>query len=705
MRAAAREFCAVLIALAAAPGAVAAPRSAITAESAAERRAVRGVPIDDSALSESPELREVRRFEEENFPRDGAAPEALPESEPVAPAADLPGALEGRWGGSGDIPAELRSAAATRRPAPAPPAQWLENLALPDLPVRWEPQVVRFLQFWKTDPRGRTIMASWLRKLGRYRALFESALEREGVPRDIVFVSMIESGFEPGAVSRVGAGGLWQFMPGVARAYGLEVGPWVDARRDPERSVEAAARYLKDLYVRFGSWPLALAGYHAGYGGVLKSIVRYNTNDYWELCRHEAGLPWETTLYVPKILAAAIVAHNLQAFGYDGVTPDAPWAYDRTTVPGGTTLATVARAAGTRTELIESLNPELVRGRTPVDRGSVAVRLPAGAASAFALGIDGARAGVDEVETVVLRFGESLEDVARTRGLALRELKKLNGVRELGELRPGATVVVPRRGGRGAVAGEPDDVLVAVPDRTFTYADRDRVFYRTREGDTLREIAGVFHVAVDELVEWNNIDPEAKLHPKLVLQLYVRKDFDRAGVALLDPVKVHAVTLGTEEFLALEAARRGKTRLPYVARSGDTLAKIARRYGLQPGDLARINRLSSSSELQAGQTIYVYSPTPQMPREGMVGRAPRRRVAIPVAAASRDGSGRLPGKSTGSSAAARSPASKATPGKSGVRPTKTPLLVKTTEVRRGVPVTAAGARRGGPTVGGRPAVR
>jgi membrane-bound lytic murein transglycosylase D len=633
----ARAGCALLFALGVAPPlASAAPRGPAVAESAAERRAVRGVPVEESTLSESPELREVRRFEEEAFPRDGRAPVA-----PEDPSAELPKGLEGRWGGSGDIPAELRSPEATARPgrpAPPPPAEWLRGLTLPDLPVRWEPQVVRFLQFWKNDPRGRTIMASWLRKLGRYRALFERTLEGQGLPRDIVFLSMIESGYEPGAVSRVGAGGLWQFMPGVARAYGLEVGPWVDARRDPERSAEAAARYLKDLYVRFGSWPLAFAAYHAGYGAVLKSIVRYNTNDYWELCRHEAGLPWETTLYVPKILAAAIVGHNLQAFGYDDVAPDAPWAYDKASVPPGTTLATVARAAATRPEAIESLNPELVRGRVPPDRAGGSVRLPVGSGAALALGIDGARTGADQVETVVLRFGESLEDVARARGLNLRELKKLNGVRDVGELRPGATVVVPPRGSLVARSApppdEPDDYLVAVPDRTFSYADRERVFYRAREGDTLEEISSVFHVAIDELVEWNNLDPEAKLHPRLVLQMYVRKDLDRNGVALLDPLKVHAVTLGTDEFLALEAARRGKTRLPYVARPGDTLAKIARRYGLAPGDLARINRLSYSSELKDGQTIYVYSPTPELPRELTLGRAARRRG--PVTTASRD---------------------------------------------------------------------
>ena len=194
---------------------------------------------------------------------------------------------------------------------------------------------------------------------------------------------MVESGFDTGARSRVGAGGIWQFMPGAARAYGLEVSYWVDARRDPERAVDAAARYLKDLYVRFGSWYLVFAAYNAGYGAVLRSITTYNTNDFWELGRHESGLPWESTLYVPKILAAAIVGHNLAAFGLADVTPDAPFDYEEVDVPAGTSLATVARAAGTKPEVLEALNPDLVRTRTPPDRGAAKVRLPPGTASAL----------------------------------------------------------------------------------------------------------------------------------------------------------------------------------------------------------------------------------------------------------------------------------------------------------------------------------
>jgi membrane-bound lytic murein transglycosylase D len=650
----------VFLAVAAAAPAVAGPpRAPVVEESAAERRAVRGVPVEDATLSESPELRDVRRFEEAAFPRDRASITRQDGPTDVVPP-PLPGAGDGRWTGSGDIPPALRSPGSRPEPRTPPPpdSEWLRSLAAPELPVRWEPQVMRFLEFFKNDTRGRAIMTGWVRRMGRYRALYERTLERHGLPKDLIFLAMIESGFEPGAVSRVGAGGVWQFMPNVGKAYGLEVSHWVDARRDPERAAEAAARYLKDLHVRFGSWHLAFAAYHAGYGGVLRSIQRFNTNDYWELCRHEAGLPWETTLYVPKILAAAIIGHNLKAFGFQDVASDPPWAYDKVQVPAGTTLATVARAAGARPEVVESLNPELIRGRTPPDRAAGTVRLPSGTAETYAQAIEGSRGAADRVETVVLRFGESLEDVARARGMTLRELKKLNAVRDTGELRAGAMVVVPVRGAvtppPAAADAADDEVLVAVPERSFSYEGRERVFYRAREGDTVEEIAGVFGVGVDELVEWNNIDPDAKLHPKLILQLYVRRDFDRAGVALLDPGKVRAVTLGSEEFLALEAARRGKTRLQYVARPGDTLAKIARRYGLQPGDLARINKLSYSSELAEGQRIFVYSPTPELPREIAVGRsAPHRRPSGTTEKSNRPGP-----KSAADKPAAKTPAPK-----------------------------------------------
>ena len=589
-----------------------------TRESFAERRAVRGVALEGAETSETPELRAMRRFEEEAFPRQGAVIPGPPEPEDAAKG--LPPGLEGRWGGTGDIPRELRSPERSAAPpVPKPSLEWLRQLALPELPVRWEPQLIRFLEFFKDDSKGRAIMSAWLRKMGRYRAIIERKLDEQGLPRDLIYLAMIESGFDPGATSLKSAGGVWQFIPGAARAYGLEVSHWVDARRDPERAAEAAARLLKDLYVRFGSWPLAFAAYNAGYGAILRSIARFNTNDFWELARHEAGLPWETSLYVPKILAAAIVGHNLKAFGFGNVAQDPPWEFDRVEVSSGISFAVLARAAGTRPDVIEDLNPEYTSGRIPPDRPTVVLRVPLGSANLFLKAASDARSG-EKLQPVVLRFGETLDDVAKARGSSVRELKRINAVTDSAELRGGMTILVPVRAAPTAPAAASGDsaddtTLVAVPDRVFAGQGRERVFYRTRDGDTLADIAAFFDVTADNIVDWNNIDPDAKLQPKLILQLFVREGFDRAGVVLLDPDKVRVVTLGSEEFLELEAARRGKTRLFYSARAGDTLAKIAKRYGLTPGDLARVNRLSANSELTEGQKVVVYSPTPELPKE------------------------------------------------------------------------------------------
>jgi LysM repeat protein len=236
-----------------------------------------------------------------------------------------------------------------------------------------------------------------------------------------------------------------------------------------------------------------------------------------------------------------------------------------------------------------------------------------------------------------LRFGETLDDVAKARGCSVRELKRINAVSDTAELRGGMTILVPVRTTPTTPAVASDDtddtILVAVPDRAFSQTGRERVFYRTRDGDTLADIAGVFDVTPDNIVEWNNIDPDAKLQPKLILQIFVREGFDRAGVMLLDSDKIRVVTLGSEEFLELEAARRGKTRLFYSARSGDTLGKIAKRYGLAPGDLARVNRLSATSELTEGQKVVVYSPTPELPREitAKVTGAPKKPILATIA--------------------------------------------------------------------------
>ena len=241
-------------------------------------------------------------------------------------------------------------------------------------------------------------------------------------------------------------------MPGAARAYGLEVSYWIDGRRDPERAADAAARYLKDLYVRFGSWPLAFAAYNAGYGAVLRSITNYNTNDYWELVKHESGLPWESSLYVPKILAAAIVGRNQAAFGFADVTPDPPFAFDEVEVPAGTTLATVARAAGAKTRGGRGAEPAAFAGpHAARARGDARARADGNGGRLRGQHRQG-RARHDKVETVRAAFRRNAgrrRARARPRGARAPAPERRQGLgraaRRDGDRRPQTS-----RGGGGA---------------------------------------------------------------------------------------------------------------------------------------------------------------------------------------------------------------------------------------------------------------
>src|SRR5579863_4282805 len=312
-------------------------------ENAQGRRAIRGAPVDSA--HESEELRALRQFDEQSFPP-GAQFEldkTDATSQPNRPTVGLsPGAS-----GPDAIPAPLRSP--DQEPQKAPPSTaipWLSQLRLPDLPVRLDARVIRYLEFYKDDARGRSIMDTWLRKQGRWRTLFEDALRKAHLPLALVYISMIESGYDPLDKSHAGAVGLWQFMPEGGRIYGLRIDYWIDERRNPEKATAAFARYIGDLKERFGAWPLTLAAFNAGYGAVLRAMQKYNTNDYWELCRHEDGLPWETTLYVPKAMAAAIVGENRKLFGYDEISSESAYAFDRVRVPSSMSLAAIAKAAG-----------------------------------------------------------------------------------------------------------------------------------------------------------------------------------------------------------------------------------------------------------------------------------------------------------------------------------------------------------------------
>ena len=485
--------------------------------------------------------------------------------------------------------AELRSPdaappAASRRPRPT--RTGCARSSCPSFPVRWDAQVLRYLDYFKNDPKGRAVMSSWLRRAGRYRELFDKALARHGLPRDLFYLAMIESGFETGARSRVGAGGVWQFMPGAARAYGLEVSYWIDARRDPERAAEAAGALPQGSRTSASDpWPLAFAAYNAGYGAVLRSITSYNTNDYWELVKHESGLPWESSVYVPKILAAAIVGRNLAAFGFADVTPDPPFAYDEVEVPAGTTLATVARAAGSEDRGGRVAEPAAGARPDAARSGADAGARPAGHAPRSTRPASTRRAPADsKLETVVLRFGETLDERGpRCAAPAARELRRLNGVKDSGraarrngDRRPACR----QRGARPARPTTKDDDAASRrrPTPTTPCWSRSPIAPSATKGasgcSTGRATATAWTrsptrsaSAARTSASGTTSIPARSCTRRWCCRSSCARTSIRRACVLLDPAKVRVVTLGSEEFLELETARRGKKRL-YVHRQG-----------------------------------------------------------------------------------------------------------------------------------------
>jgi membrane-bound lytic murein transglycosylase D len=557
---------------------------------------------------ESEELRELRMAELEMFGGfaaralvDGPLPDALTSALP--PESSLPAA-----GSASDV-------------------AMLRGLSLPDLPVRWDARVVDYLRFFRDDPRGRALVRAWMRRAPRYERAIREVLRRRGLPEDLFYVAMVESGLDPTARSHVGAVGLWQFVAATGDEYGLRRSHWVDERMSPEAATEAAARYLADLYRRFGSWELALAAYNMGYAALLRAIRKYNTNDFWALSSVEAGLPFETTLYVAKILACAVVGRNPGAFGLDDLEREVEPALARIEVPGGMPLSVLARAAGVDTAALARWNPELRRSRTPPGQ-PFALRIPAERTDAFVRQLPQLRQRVPAERPYVLRFGETLDDVAARFGTTAAALARSNEIGERDVVRAGFTLLVPDVAPRTPQVAEPP--VVTVPDRRFSYPGRRRVFYRVIDGDTAADIASAFGVTLDELRQWNDIDADALLQRGMFLQIFVDANRDLGGVVLLEESDVRVLVAGSDAFFDHHEAQRGRMRMRYVVAPGDTLASIGRRFDLSPASLARINRFGRQRVPSPGEEIIVYAPRPGPATGGGSGaRAGRATAPVP----------------------------------------------------------------------------
>ena len=349
-----------------------------------------------------------------------------------------------------------------------------------DLPLVINDPVAGFISYFSSKGRG-TLMRS-LERAGRYQTMIAAVLAEEKVPQDLIYQAVAESGFQPQAVNRSGAGGMWQFMPyGV---YGLNRNGWYDERFDPEKSTHAYARYMKLLYSQLGDWYLAMAAYDWGPGNVQKAVERTGYADFWELY-HRNALPQETKNYVPIIIAAAIMAKNPQQYGLQSLTPDPPLVTDTLTVDYSVDLRLVSDLVEAPVQEIGDLNPSLLRMSTPAD-APFELHLPVGSKDLYQKRI--AEIPVDKRNQ--WRFhkvvsGDTLVTVARDYHVTPSEIAFVNQL------------------DAGEDLSSTDSLIIPVPPAP---SSRGRLtLYKVEHGDTLVTVADRFNITVQQLRRWNHL--------------------------------------------------------------------------------------------------------------------------------------------------------------------------------------------------------
>jgi LysM repeat protein len=350
--------------------------------------------------------------------------------------------------------------------------------------------------------KGRKDVERWLSRFPRYRPMIDRILEEEGLPPELFYLAVIESGLNPNAYSHAHAAGMWQFISSRARMYGLRVDWWIDERRDPEKSTRAACTYLKELYERFGSWELALAGYNSGEGRVERARrKRPSCPDYWCL-----DLPRETENFVPKFMAMVMIGTDPDAYGFEIPTAGVPLNYDTIEVADAVDLQVIADATSAEYGEIKRLNPAVRRWCTPPGNDATTVRVPEGYGQRCAAAIE-AIPPEDRVTWQRHRVsrGETLTGIARAYGTSVSAITSVNDIRNANRIRSGSYIVIPIGPGADNIAGRGD------PAETINY--------RVSRGDTISSIAKKYGKSTRDVLRWNGLAWNSRIYPGDVIQI------------------------------------------------------------------------------------------------------------------------------------------------------------------------------------------
>lgn len=438
-------------------------------------------------------------------------------------------------------------------------------------------RVDRWVQHF-TGP-ARDQFQQWLDRKARTGHILEAILEENDLPRDLVYLSMIESGLQSSVRSRAAAVGYWQFIRSTARNRGLIVNDWVDERRDIEKSTRAASNHLRMLHGMFGSWPLALAAYNAGEYRIQRAIGLQSEPDYWEL-----RLPRETREYVPKFIAAARVGHDPAAYGFR-VTPQDSLRYDVVELDDAFSLDQIAKSAGTSERVLRELNPQLIANCTPPNLERYALRVPPGTGEKTVTAVR----SIPEDERLTwrkhrVRSGETLGKIARQYHTSVSAIMTLNGIANPRRVRAGRMLTIPYPRGVTPASSTPRAPVYAANAKEPPQGKK-AIQYTVRRGDTLVGMAQTHQTSVSSIRQLNGLSGD-RIYPGQVLVLHVDGQGPVPGAS--------TVTEDSHE------------RTRYQVRKGDTLYAIGRQFGVTVSDLLGWNDLPSNGRIRPGDVLDIW---------------------------------------------------------------------------------------------------
>lgn len=462
-------------------------------------------------------------------------------------------------------------------PVPQPIVRFLEPEERPlpyynDFPLISHVRVERLIE--RYSGRQKKMFGHWLERAARYIPKIQMIFADEGIPLDLAYLAMIESGFNVRAYSWAHAAGPWQFIESTGRLYGLKNDWWQDGRLDLEKSTRAAARHLKYLHKRFdGDWYLAVSAYNAGGGKVRKAIRESRSRDFWTLIEGRV-LREETRNYLPKLLAALHIIRDLDSYGFDNLEYQAPFVTESVTIESTTDLEIIAGFCSISYQQLKELNPELKRWCTPPGVENYSLRVPVGSAAQ----VERLYAQLPETQRASyhrhkVKSGDTLQDLAKKYRIQVDDIVALNGIKNPRAIQIGTNLILPLKQGF---------TRLPVTELRDSYVRSRRKTYKVRKGDSLWKIAKRFDVSEKELRVWNKL----------------------GWSNLLRPGQLLAVSKAGKRVATKKVARKKPTRkMVYEVMPGDTLWGIGRQFDVKTDEIRRWNALSHGHVLRPGQKL------------------------------------------------------------------------------------------------------